>query len=237
MITTVLFDLDGTLLPMDMDVFISSYFGKLARHLGGYGIDTDLLIKAVWAGTAQMIKNDGTDSNEHKFWACVNEIFGYDVEKEHGEKFEEFYNLHFDEIAKDCGFNPKSVEIIRRLKEKGIKTILATNPVFPKIATEKRIHWAGLVKDDFLLFTTYENSRYSKPNPNYYQDILDECGLVPEECLMVGNDTTDDMIAETLGIKVFLLTDCLYNKKGKDISIYPRGGFDDLWNYIDSLTK
>ena len=32
-IKAVLFDLDGTLLPMDMDVFINSYFGLLARKL------------------------------------------------------------------------------------------------------------------------------------------------------------------------------------------------------------
>ena len=28
-ITTVLFDLDGTLLPMDQDLFVKSYFGIL----------------------------------------------------------------------------------------------------------------------------------------------------------------------------------------------------------------
>ena len=32
-IKAVLFDLDGTLLPMDQDIFVKSYFGLLAKKL------------------------------------------------------------------------------------------------------------------------------------------------------------------------------------------------------------
>lgn len=46
-ITTVLFDLDGTLLPMDQDVFIKDYFGRLARKLAPYGYEPKKLIEAV----------------------------------------------------------------------------------------------------------------------------------------------------------------------------------------------
>ena len=235
MIKAVLFDLDGTLLPLDMDVFVPSYFGRLAKHLASYGMDTELLIKAIWAGTHAMIKNDGATTNERVFWRVVNELFGYDVEKEHSAHFEEFYEKHFDEIAADCGFTPRSAETVSRLHEMGIRTVLATNPVFPRIATQKRIRWAGLSEDDFLLYTTYENSRHCKPNPSYYLDVLEECGLRAEECLMVGNDAIEDMVPLSLGMKVFLLTDCLYNKKDVDISDYPRGGFDEMWEYINSL--
>ena len=52
---------------------------------------------------------------------------------------------------------------------------------------------------------------------------------------MVGNDATEDMIAETLGMRVFLLTDCLLNKKETDISRYPQGSFDDLIAYVENL--
>ena len=54
---------------------------------------------------------------------------------------------------------------------------------------------------------------------------------------MVGNNATEDMIASTLGMKVFLLTDCLINKEDKDISNYPSGSYDELIKYIDSLYK
>lgn len=58
-ITTVLFDLDGTLLPMDQDVFIKDYFGRLAKKLVPYGYEPKKLIETVWAGTKAMVKNTG----------------------------------------------------------------------------------------------------------------------------------------------------------------------------------
>ena len=56
--------------------------------------------------------------------------------------------------------------------------------------------------------------------------------MSPEECLMVGNDVDDDMVASELGMKVFLLTDCLINKNGLDVNAYPNGSFDQLKDYI-----
>ena len=52
---------------------------------------------------------------------------------------------------------------------------------------------------------------------------------------MVGNDVSDDMVTEALGMKTFLLTDCLINKENVDISKYNNGGFDKLINYIKNL--
>lgn len=113
--------------------------------------------------------------------------------------------------------------------------ILATNPIFPAIATESRIRWAGLAPENFELYTTYENSRFCKPNPDYYRDILARCGLQPSECIMVGNDVGDDMVAKELGMQVFLLTDCLINPKNTDVSVYPHGSFQELKAFLLSL--
>ena len=52
---------------------------------------------------------------------------------------------------------------------------------------------------------------------------------------MVGNDAVEDVAVEQLGMKVFLLTDCLINKSGKDLSAYPQGSFDELLAYIETL--
>ena len=117
----------------------------------------------------------------------------------------------------------------------GFNVALATNPIFPSIATEYRMQWAGLDRNDFELYTTYENSCHCKPNPDYYRDVLSALAVKPEECLMVGNDVTEDMIAETLGMKVFLLTHSLINKENKDISVYPNGNFEDLIRFIENL--
>ena len=52
---------------------------------------------------------------------------------------------------------------------------------------------------------------------------------------MVGNDVAEDMVASTIGMKVFLLTDCLLNTHNLPIKNYPQGGFDDLINFINKL--
>ena len=54
---------------------------------------------------------------------------------------------------------------------------------------------------------------------------------------MVGNDVGDDMVAEDLGMKVFLLTDCLINKTNKNISDYNNGSFEKLLRFIDSTKE
>ena len=230
-ITTVLFDLDGTLLPMDQDIFVKTYFGLLAKRLAPLGYDPENLIKSVWSGTIAMIKNAGERTNEQAFWDYFASVYGEEARKDLPE-FDAFYREDFDKVQAVCGHNPQAKETVDFIKSKGLRVALATNPIFPAIATEKRTAWAGLSVEDFELYTTYENSSYCKPNLKYYQEIIDKLGVTPEECLMVGNDVSDDMVAEKLGMKVFLLTDCLLNKKGKPIDEYPHGDFAALRTFL-----
>ena len=115
---------------------------------------------------------------------------------------------------------------------------MATNPIFPAVATESRIRWAGLTPADFELYTTYENIGFCKPNPAYYLEIANRLNVVPEECLMVGNDVTEDMVARSVGMRGFLLTDCLINKERKDINQFRRGSFEQLMRcLVDEASK
>ena len=230
----VLFDLDGTLLPMDQDVFVEHYFRGLAKKLAPHGYEPRALIDSVWRGTMAMIRNDGTLTNEETFWQVFSTIYGTQV-RQSEPVFEKFYETEFQQVQSVCGFAPQASQLIQTLKARGLTPVLATNPIFPRIATLSRIRWAGLQAEDFALITTYENSRHSKPNPAYYRDILAFLGADPAECVMVGNDVGDDMVARELGMQVFLLTDCLINKAGVDISQYPHGGFTELTEYLMSL--
>lgn len=233
MIKAVLFDLDGTLLPMDQDLFIKAYFGALVRALAPRGYD-ETLPKAIWKGTEAMIKNDGGVTNEDKWWTTFCGIYGEGARQE--EKFlEHFYATDFNEVSKACGYSKEAREVIDLCKERGFRVILATNPVFPRIATSARARWAGLELEDFEHVTSYENSHFAKPNLDYYREILERTGLDASECVMVGNDVTEDMVTERLGMKTFLLTDCLINKNGEDISRFPRGSFAELKEFINSL--
>ena len=231
MIKNIFFDLDGTLLPMDQDKFTKGYFSRLVKRVAPLGYEPQRLIDSVWRGTAAMVKNTGHRTNEEAFWQEFRKIYG-DKGTEDKPVFDDFYKTDFGNVKEDCGFNPKAGETVKKLKADGFNLILATNPIFPSVATESRIGWSGVDKNDFLIYTTYEKSHYCKPNPKYYEEILDKLNLKAEESLMVGNDIEEDMIARTLGMQVFLLTDCLINKKDRDIAAYPSGSFDELYDYI-----
>ena len=234
MIKAVLFDLDGTLLPMDQEKFIEAYFGGLVKKLVPHGYEPKLLINGIGAGIKAMVSNDGSITNEEVFWKSFSAIVGERVKADE-EIFLDFYQNEFQEVKQSCGYEEASCKVIDSLKEKGMRIVLATNPLFPAIATESRMRWAGLAPEDFELYTTYENSSFCKPNPKYYEEILNKLGVSPEECVMVGNDVTEDMIAETLGMKVFLLTDCLINKENKDISLFANGSFPELMEFLADI--
>jgi len=228
----VLFDLDGTLLPMNQEKFIETYMGTMAKKLAPHGYEPKVLGNGVFAGIKSMVANDGSMTNEEAFWKAFSGIVGEQV-KEDLPIFDDYYRNEFQSVAEVCGYDARAKEIIDYIKGKGYQVVLATNPLFPSIATESRMRWAGLEKEEFALYTTYENSSYCKPNPKYYLEILEKIGVAPEECLMVGNDVTEDMVAKELGMEVFLLTDCLINKENKDVSAYPNGSFEELKAYLE----
>ena len=231
MIKAVLFDMDGTLLPMDVKIFEKLYFKSLAARVAVLGYQPQALIDGIWRGTEAMIKNDGKKLNSEVFWQTFADIFGQQARAD-AEKFDDYYRTDFVAAKAACGLNPKAAEVVKALKSRGLTVVVATNPLFPEVAQEQRLAWAGLDKSDFSLITHYDNSHFCKPNLKYYEEILEELGLEGSECLMVGNDVNEDMIAEQLGMKVFLITDCLLNPDGKDISVYPHGTFDDLASYL-----
>lgn len=52
---------------------------------------------------------------------------------------------------------------------------------------------------------------------------------------MIGNDVGEDMVAEQLGMKTFLLTDCLINQQGLPVTNWPHGDFDALNLWLEAL--
>ena len=45
----ILFDLDGTLLPMDQNVFMKHYFGEMAKVISPLGIAPEAVAPTIWA--------------------------------------------------------------------------------------------------------------------------------------------------------------------------------------------
>lgn len=234
MIRYILFDLDGTLLPMDQEQFVKAYVKGLAAKLAPLGFVPRNVVDGLWAGTDAMMKNDGSLRNDKLFWKVFCTFVGEEA-LNYVDTVDDFYANEFQKVKDVCGYSPEAAQVIAAVKALGYKTVLATNPLFPPAATESRVRWAGLQPDDFEWITVYDNSYHCKPNPAYYEDLLRTIGARAEECVMVGNDAREDMAAQTLGMQVFLLTDCLINSENKDISQYPHGSFAELMEFIESL--
>lgn len=231
---TIMFDLDGTLLPMDQEAFIKLYFKNLIMHFAPKGLAKDALLNAMTIGTNAMLANDGSTTNEKRFWKSFQENMNVNV-LEMEPDFYNFYETGFQEAKNACKTSEYAARCIKKLKDKNYTIVVATNPLFPPVATLSRIAWAGLNPNDFVHITTYDNSSYCKPNLGYYTEILKTIGKSPEECLMVGNDVTEDMCVKELGIDTYLITDCLLNANHLPFDEHKYGSFEDFEKFIDSL--
>lgn len=235
---TLLFDLDGTLVPMTQDDFVKIYLGLMCKKLGEYGFEPKRVTDTIWKGFRAMSKNGGNTSNR--------EVFDKIAKEEFGERSEEFINLLFDfykaefngaksavryDMIESGSFDTAS--LVKKLREKGYSLVLATNPVFPRAALEARLAWVGLSADDFIYITDYENSRFCKPTKEYFDGILKAIGKSPENCIMFGNNVAEDMGAEKSGIKSFLVTDFLMNPENADVGAYAHGKFREIGDFLD----
>ena len=228
----VLFDLDGTLLPMNLKQFIDLYLEAFCnRFVPVINLDAQTLVKGIWEGAAAMAKNDGDCLNYDVFWRTLNHVCNKDM-RQYEEQFDDFYRNEFIAAKQATSVNPYVKKSVDYLKAHGHKLIVATNPIFPKSATYTRLKWAGLDPNAFDLITVYDNCSRCKPNLNYYENICSICGISPDESIMVGNDIDEDMCAAKLGLDTYLVTDCMINRHDKDISKYKRGSFKDFYAYI-----
>ena len=233
MIEFVLFDLDGTLHNMDPYVFVKAYLGAIGGHFAQFGHDPKKLGETILMGTNAMVAGDGTRTNAEVFWDYYTNEFSDTIDADKVQ-FDYFYNNMFDGLRSTSARIAGAAEAVRRIKGMGLKTVLATNPVFPMTAQLNRLKWTGLTEDDFCLVTAFEEFHYCKPNPLYYTEIVNRLGAKPENCLMVGNDYREDIVtAGKAGLDTFLLPECLLNPDNADISSAKQGTFSDLILYIE----
>ncbi len=227
-----LFDLDGTLLPMDTDKFTKLYFSAICKRFCPIlGVDADTLVKAIWAGTKAMIKNDNTRLNNEVFWETASTVLNRDMTA-YVEQFDDFYKNEFIAAKEATAFTPYTKKCVDYIKANGGRLIVATNPIFPEVAQRRRLEWAGVSPDDFEFITGYENSGSCKPNLKYYEAICKKCGIKPDESIMIGNDVDEDMCTSKLGFDTFLITDCIINRENKDYSMHKNGTFEDFYNFL-----
>ena len=230
----ILFDLDGTLLPMELESFARAYFGALAHELADFGIPAEALVQAIWGGTKAMMKNDGARLNVDVFWDTFTALTGVDralVEP----RCDRFYSTGFHAARVATRENPLAAEAVRIAHEKAQKVVLATNPLFPMPGQETRMGWLGLTPADFDLVTCYSTDRFCKPNPAYFADVCARISVEPAACLMIGNDDNEDMhCARAAGMDAYLVTDCRLPSQENPWT-GPSGTFPDMIEMLKSL--
>ncbi|HAA90075.1 MAG: Haloacid dehalogenase-like hydrolase [Thermoanaerobacterales bacterium 50_218] len=231
-----LFDLDGTLVPMDMKTFIDGYFRAVSEKFA-HIIEPEKLVSAINAGTMAMLKNtDPRKTNKDVFWEHFFSHIDHSREV-FVSMFDEFYQKDFANLKTYTHPNPLARPLMEFLFEKGNQVVIATNPVFPETAVRERLKWVDIGDFPYHLVTTYENMHYCKPRIEYYREVLDFLGVDPQDCLMVGNDVEEDLVARDLGMKTFLVEDWLLNRSNLPIVTDYRGSFEDLVSFLKDATS
>jgi len=226
-ISAVLFDLDGTLLDIDVEGFFPDYFARLQRFVAPHAPGHEFLPQLLRSTTAMIANRDPSLTNQEVF---LEDFFaGLAVPREKlMPLFDAFYRDEFPALAKHA----RPVEGARSAVEwtlgSGRRAVVATAPVFPRTAIMERLGWAGLGDLPFAFVTTYENMHFCKPHPEYYAEIAGHLGCPAEECLMVGNDVEEDLPAQDVGMATFLAGPAVIHRGRRPAKPDYRGVLADL---------
>lgn len=232
-INTILFDLDGTLLSIDMKEFETIYYTNLSKAFQNL-VAPDKFMSILYGSVKTMVKNTDKRTNEDVFMEALKLQVGDEFPR-YQEHFHNFYKKDFGVLREAVNENSVILNALEILKDKGYELVIATNPLFPREAINQRIQWANLIHDDFSHITYFEESHYCKPNVEYYKEILETLDKKPEECMMVGNDALEDLAAGKIGLKTYLITNHLLNRNGIDYQADYEGTYLDFLAFAKSL--
>jgi FMN phosphatase YigB (HAD superfamily) len=201
-IQAILFDLDGTLLSNNMDVFLPHYFELLGSRMA-HIMPPKAFLAHLMQATRAMIANDGRATNQEVFAKAFFPVNGHSGE-EVEPLFRDFYANDFPSLRRYVERKPEARRVVQLAFDVGLDVVIATNPVFPAVAVDQRLAWAGVDDFPFDLVTTYENSRATKPSLLYFELVLESIRQPAAATLVVGDEDMD-MVAAHLGCRTFLV--------------------------------
>lgn len=210
MYDAILFDLDGTLLGLDNDLFIKSYFKAMAPRLSPWYPKGEF-VPIIMAATDAMIQSRGDRG-------LLSDVFREAYDRQSPIPFAtlepvyaDFYRNEFESVRVLSRPLPVARKVLELAAAITPRIALATIPLFPRIAIDARLAWGNLHDFPFTLITSFENMHTCKPNPTYYLEIAHRLGVAPGNCLMIGNDYRDDMAANDAGMETYLVLDDALN--------------------------
>lgn len=230
----IFFDLDGTLLPMEIDKFMGSYFSTLKSFVSINNKEFEPFDRGLRQGIRAMSNHEDNRLNTEVFWeAFLSQVEG--GVDEWNPLLNSFYENDFGGIGKEVVPNYHAVESVKILRDKGYPLTLATMPMFPSAAVEWRLRWAGVDSGVFDRITTYENSTSVKPKLSYFVENVQAAGVKPHEILMVGNNTKEDLACLEVGMDAYLVTDFLLNPEGFNLDTVKHGTLEDFAQWAKQL--
>lgn len=234
-IDAVFFDLDGTLLRVQMAEFIPRYIEGLAEHCREY-VKPKTFERVMLGAIRGLIRDtgDGQMTNEQRVYSTLQQQLAI-PETALRNSFQRFAVDQLESLQGLVRPIPLAKKILAECHRQGVTLVLATNPVFPEFMIQARLRWGNLDDIPFHHLTSFENSRYCKPQSGYFREIIDLLGLVPERCLMVGNDTTQDLSAAAVGMKTFLVDTWVIEREGALWPCEQRGDHGALQRYLQEL--
>lgn len=201
----VLFDLDGTLLDIDLQDFLGRYFEALAVVLVGITGDRtsadDALLAVNEATYAMMLPHTGM-LNSEVFFNEFERLAGFDL-LAHSAELDRFYAQEFPRLRAEARPGAGARQALDAARSAGCKIAIATNPIFPLAAIEHRMRWAGIDPEEVDAVTSFEIMGATKPHPAYFKQTAAMLGLDPRECIMIGDDRILDMAAADVGMRTY----------------------------------
>ncbi len=235
MIRAVLLDLDDTLLGNETDPFVKRYFALLGQYTA-VKMPPDQFMAALLRASREVIHSTDVSLTNHTvFWQAFSQYSGTDA-----QEMESFINgFYADEFPKMRVLTSRrdvAALLVKYCLAQDWQVVVATNPLFPRVAIEERLCWAGVpvCENDYALVTTLENMHSTKPNVAYYEEILEVLEVAADTAVMVGDDWTNDIEpAAQLGIRTYWI-----NQNGEtppDSSLI--AGFGTLDDFYQWLVK
>ncbi len=235
-IQAVLFDLDGTLVNTDMNLFVSGYLRRLTEHMSDQ-ISPMRATQTLHHAVAAMFANtDAGRSLESILFEVLQSELAISPEW-YVECLAQFCQDDLESLRPLVTGHPLSSQLIESSLARGWKVVLATNPIFPRVIIDARVRWGELDGDAFHHVTAYETAHFCKPSPLFFEEIMGRLQLPATACLMVGNDTLHDLAASQVGMQTCLLTPWAVKRPGACFEADWQGRHEELLALLEKPTN
>lgn len=188
--TTIVFDLDGTLVDTAPDLM--GGIDVILRRKGLEPISHDLLRPLISVGSRAMLKL-ALEKNQYALSDEVYEAW-----------WQEYLGIYADNIAATSRPFPGLVDVLDRLADAGATLAVCTNKA--EGLSRKLLGALGLI-DRFAAIAGRDTfPRCYKPNPEHLRGAVRLAGGDPSRAIMVGDSDIDILAARNAGVPVIAVS-------------------------------